>query len=197
MFKVGLTGGIGCGKSTVASLFARHVTIIDADQVARDAVVPGSPALAQIVEAFGNGVLHADGSLDRARLRTRVFSDPALRETLEAILHPVIIEQMHAQAELASGVYCILVIPLLLEAQQQHSVDRVLVIDCPPELQRRRTMQRDRISAAELQRIMAAQCSREERLAAADDVIVNNGDVQQLETQVESLHQRYLTLARS
>lgn len=198
MFKIGLTGGIGSGKSTVAELFAeRGVTVIDADRAARDAVIPGSPALAKIVEDFGAGVLDADGSLNRAALREIVFADPTRRRRLESVLHPVIIAQMHAETERASGPYCMLVMPLLLEAQQQQAVDRVLVIDCPPDLQRQRAMARDAASAAEVERIMAAQVSREQRLAAADDIIINDGDMQHLETQVEALHQRYLVLAPS
>ena len=196
MFKVGLTGGIGSGKSTVAGMFAaRGVTVVDADQVARELVAPGSPALDDIKQHFGERVCKPDGSLDRAALRELVFSDPAQRQQLEAILHPLILERMHSAAEHAPGPYCILVMPLLLEAQQQHAVDRVLVIDCTPELQRQRAMSRDGVSAAEVERIMAAQLSREQRLAAAHDVLVNDGDLQQLETQVQALHQRYLQTA--
>ncbi len=198
MFKVGLTGGIGSGKSTVAALFAkRGVKVIDADQIARRAVAPESHALMQIVDAFGTEVLRPDGSLDRAAMRKKVFSSPELRATLETILHPVIIEQMHAEAERAETPYCLLVMPLLLEAQQQHAVDRILVVDCPPGLQRQRSMARDGASADEVERIMAAQTTRSQRLAAADDVVVNDGDRQHLETQVEILHHRYLALAHS
>ncbi len=198
MYKVGLTGGIGSGKSTAANLFAaRGVLVIDADRAARDAVMPGSPALARIVEEFGPGALDADNSLDRAALREIVFTDPARRRVLESILHPVIIAQMHAEAERASGYYCLLAMPLLLEAHQQHAVDRILVIDCPPELQRERAMSRDGATADEVERIMAAQVPREQRLAAADDIVVNDGDMQHLETQVDMLHQRYLALART
>ena len=198
MYKVGLTGGIGSGKSTVAQMFAsRGVAVIDADQVARELVEPGNPALDDIKQHFGEGVCKPDGSLDRAALRERVFSDPTQRRQLEAILHPLILARMHAAAEHAPGPYCILVMPLLLEAQQQHTVNRVLVIDCAPELQRQRAMSRDGASTAEVDRIMAAQLSREQRLAAAHDVLVNDGDLQQLETQVQALHQRYLQTARS
>ncbi len=198
MFKVGLTGGIGSGKSTVAALFAkRGVKVIDADLIARRAVAPESDALRQIIATFGTEILLPDGSLDRAAMRQKVFASPALRATLENILHPIIIEQMHAEAERAATPYCVLVMPLLLEAQQQHAVNRILVVDCPPDLQRQRAMSRDGASADEVQRIMAAQATRAQRLAAADDTIVNDGDTQHLETQVETLHHRYLALAHS
>ena len=196
MFKVGLTGGIGSGKSTVARMFAaRGVPVVDADQMARALVEPGSPALDDIKQHFGEGVCKPDGSLDRAALRELVFSDPTRRQQLEAILHPLILERMHSAAEHAPGPYCILVMPLLLETQQQHTVDRVLVIDCTPELQRQRATSRDGAPAVEVERIMAAQLSREQRLAAAHDVLVNDGDLQQLETQMQALHQRYLQTA--
>ena len=192
MFKVGLTGGIGSGKSTVAAMFeALGVTVIDADRVARELVAPSSDALTEIVRQFGDDILDADGTLDRAALRQRIFADPSQRRLLESILHPRILQQMHAAAERASGPYAILVMPLLLEAGQQQAVDRVLVVDCAPELQRQRAMTRDASSAQEVERIMAAQVSRAQRLAAADDVIVNDADLQHLETHVQALHQRY------
>lgn len=198
MFKVGLTGGIGSGKSTVAALFAaRSVPVIDADQAARELVTPGSAALTEIVQQFGERILQEDGSLNRAALRDLVFADPARRQTLESILHPRIIASMHAAAERASGSYCILVMPLLLEARQQSAVDRILAIDCPLALQRQRAMARDRASASDIDRIIASQVTRKQRLAAADDIITNDGDLQHLETQVETLHRRYLALARS
>lgn len=198
MFKVGLTGGIGSGKSTVAAMFAaRGVVLIDADQAARDSVTPGSAALAEIVQEFGESILQEDGTLDRAALRDIVFADPARRQALETILHPRIIAAMHAAAERTPGPYCILVMPLLLEARQQSAVDRILAIDCPPQLQRQRAMARDNASASDIDRIIASQVSRAQRLAAADDVINNDGDLQHLETQVETLHRRYLALAAS
>lgn len=192
MYKVGLTGGIGCGKSTVANLFAaRGVTIIDADATARELVTPGSPALDEIVQQFGAQVMAADGLLDRARLREIIFDDPEQRRRLEAILHPRILARMHERAAQAPGPYCILVMPLLLEADQQNAVDRVLVVDCDPHLQRERSMARDGMTAADFERIVAAQVSRAQRLAAADDVIVNDSDLQHLEIQVQTLHDRY------
>lgn len=196
MFKVGLTGGIGSGKSTVAAMFETlGVAVFDADRVARDLVAPGSEALAEIVEQFGDEIVDTDGTLDRTALRRRIFADPSQRRLLESILHPRILRQMYAAAERAPGPYVVLVMPLLVEARQQQAVDRVLVVDCAPELQRRRAMARDANSAEEVERIVAAQVTRAQRLAAADDVIVNDADLQHLETHVQALHQRYCRLA--
>lgn len=196
MLRIGLTGGIGSGKSTVAALFAaRGVPVIDADAIARELVEPGHAALADIVAAFGAGVLDADGRLDRARLRARVFDDAAQRTRLEAILHPRIHAVMAQRAAAQTAPYVLLVIPLLFEAGQRTLVDRVLVVDVPVEQQRVRVAARDPLPPEQIDAILAAQLSREQRLAGADEVIDNSGDAAALERQVEELHRRYLQMA--
>lgn len=196
MLRIGLTGGIGSGKSTVAALFAaRGVPVIDADVIARELVEPGRPALAEIVAAFGTEMLDAQGRLDRGRLRARVFADAQQRLRLEGILHPRIHDEMAARAAAAHAPYVVLVIPLLFEAAQRDMVDRVLVVDVPVELQRERVLARDRLPPDQLDGILAAQLGREQRRAGADDVIDNSGDATALDTQVDALHHRYLALA--
>ncbi len=194
---VGLTGGVGSGKSTAAGFFREFgVPVIDADEIARELTLPGQPALREIAEAFGTEVLDAQGRLDRAALRRIAFADEDARRRLEAILHPRIRERMEeALAEVAEAPYAILVIPLLLEARQQDLVDRVLVVDADPALQVRRVMARDGVDEAQVRAIMAAQVDRETRLAAADDLILNEDDLDELKRQVQALHQRYLKLA--
>ena len=196
MLRIGLTGGIGSGKSTVAELFAaRGVPVIDADVIARELVAPGQPALAEIVASFGTDCIDAEGRLDRARLRARVFDDAAQRERLEAILHPRIHAVMAERAAAQSTAYVLLVIPLLFESGQRDLVDRVLVVDLPVELQRARVSARDHLSDAQIDAIFAAQVQRDQRIDGADDVIDNSGDAAALERQVDALHQRYLALA--
>jgi len=195
---IGLTGGIGSGKSTVASLFAGlGAGIVDTDLLARELTEPGTPTLARIAAEFGPEVLNPDGSLDRARLRERVFSDPAARARLEALLHPPIRDLMLERAARLQAPYVILVIPLLLETGQQSLVHRVLVVDCPEATQVERVRRRSGLPEAEIARIMASQIPRAERLAWADDVIENQGDAGDLPPQVGRLHQRYLALAAS
>jgi dephospho-CoA kinase len=191
--RIGLTGGIASGKSTVAGLFAAlGVPVIDTDQIARDVVQPGSPVLAAIVERFGPGVLRADGQLDRRALRSLVFADAQARADLEALTHPAIQAETAARSTLAGGPYQLIAVPLLAEKGLKSRYDRVLVIDCDPELQRRRLIVRDGSTRAEAQAILDVQASREDRLALADDVIVNTGDLRDLATQVEALHEKYL-----
>ncbi len=195
-FRVGLTGGIGSGKSTVATAFSElGIAIVDADIVARAVVAPGSDALAQISGHFGEHVLSADGQLDRARLREIVFADSTAKNWLNQLLHPRIRQQMLAQLDSAASPYSILVAPLLLENQLNLLVDVVLVVDVSPETQLSRTMQRDNNSAELVQSIMAAQCSRAERLAAADYVINNEAPPAMLAGEVAKLHQVFLQLA--
>lgn len=195
-FRVGLTGGIGSGKSTVASAFAAlGITVVDADMVAREVVAPGSAALAQISAFFGPQVLCADGQLDRARLRAIVFTDSAAKDWLNQLLHPHIRQQMLQQLDSAASPYCLLVAPLLLENQLDRLVDVVLVVDVSPETQVNRTMQRDQNSAELVQAIMAAQCSRADRLTAADYVIDNEAPPAMLADKVAKLHQVFLQLA--
>ena len=196
-FVVGVTGGIGSGKTTICREFARlGAPVIDTDQVARDVVAPGSPGLAAVVETFGPGVLAVDGQLDRRRLRQMVFADPRLREQLEAILHPLIRRETDARVQAASFPYCLVCIPLLVERGGGNRVDRVLVIDCPPDVQVARVMARDELSAPEVAAIMRTQASREDRLAAAHDVLENVGDVGLLSPRIGALHARYLELAK-
>jgi dephospho-CoA kinase len=195
-FRVGLTGGIGSGKSTVANAFAAlGITVVDADLVARDVVAPGSEALAQISVHFGPQVLTADGQLDRGKLRQIVFADPAAKHWLNQLLHPRIRQQMLQQLDSAASPYSLLVAPLLLENQLNLLVDVVLVVDVAPQTQLSRTMQRDQNSAELVQSIMAAQCSRAERLAAADYVIDNEAPPAMLAGEVAKLHRIFLQLA--
>ncbi|MFO8156449.1 MAG: dephospho-CoA kinase [Pseudomonadota bacterium] len=195
-WRVGLTGGIGSGKSTVADLFAEHgVPVIDTDRVARDVVAPGTPGLADVAARFGPDVLADDGSLDRAALRRRVFRDDRARAELEALLHPRIRAAVDAASAEADGPYLLLVIPLLLEKGWQASIHRILVADAAPEDQIRRTMARDQISREEVEAILAAQVDRESRLAAADDVIDTRTDLDTLARHVAELDRRYRRLA--
>ncbi|MFP5505481.1 MAG: dephospho-CoA kinase [Gammaproteobacteria bacterium] len=196
MLRIGLTGGIGSGKTTVANLFAaRGVPVIDTDVVARELVEPGQPALAEIAARFGADLLDANGRLDRARLRERVFADTGKRQELEAILHPRIQTAMEHRAAQTDAPYVLLVIPLLFEAGWQDRVDRVLLVDVPENLQRARVAARDRLEPAQIDAILAAQAGREQRRAGADDIIDNSGDAAALEPQVDVLHQRYMGLA--
>lgn len=195
-FRVGLTGGIACGKSTVANLFAAlGVTIVDTDLLSREVVAPGSPLLARIAGHFGDHVLQKDGSLDRARLRERVFANPAERQWLEGLTHPAIRELTDARCESATGPYVMVAIPLLVETRGAGRFERVLVVDCDPEIQLARLQARDGATRAQAAQMLAAQVSREERLAVADDVIANNGDIAALRDQVEKLHRNYLVYA--
>jgi dephospho-CoA kinase len=195
---VGLTGGIACGKSTVANLFAAlGAAIVDTDVLAREVVAPGSPLLPKISAHFGAQVLQKDGSLDRARLRERVFANPAERQWLENVTHPAIRELTDARCESATGRYVIVAIPLLVETQGAERFDRVLVVDCDPALQLARLQARDGSTRAQAERLLAAQVTREQRLAVADDVVLNNGDIAALRDQVEKLHRQYLAAASS
>ena len=195
-FRVALTGGIASGKSAVANLFATHgVPVIDTDVIAREVVEPGQPALAAVVDAFGTGVLAADGRLDRARLRQQIFGDADARRRLEAILHPAIRAEMERQSRAAGGPYQVLVIPLLVEGGRRDHVDRVLVVDVPEATQIERLVRRDGVSRDQAEAALRAQASRDARLAFADDVIENTGDVTALEKQVAELHCHYLRRA--
>ncbi|MFO1375854.1 MAG: dephospho-CoA kinase [Steroidobacteraceae bacterium] len=195
-FTVGLTGGIASGKTTVANLFAaRGAVVIDTDQIARDVVEPGQPALDRIATAFGPGVLDVSGRLDRRGLRQIVFADPAKRRLLEEILHPAIRAELAARALAADGPYQIHVVPLLVESSRREGFDRILVVDCPPDRQLARLLQRDAETVEQAESIIAAQVDRERRLQAADDVIRNDGTPEDLSRRVDEIHQLYLSLA--
>lgn len=197
MLRIGLTGGVASGKSAVAEAFcALGAALVDTDAVAREVVARGTPGLDAVVAAFGESVLDAAGELDRRRLRAVVFEDPAARRRLEAILHPLIRSRTLAAAEAAAGPYVLIAVPLLVETGFGELVDRVLVVDCPPELQVRRLIERDGIDKATAEAMIAAQADRETRLAAADDVIDNSGTLEAMRAQVRALHERYLALAR-
>ncbi len=196
VLRIGLTGGIASGKSTVANLFAElGIPLIDTDHLAREVVAPGTTLLAAIAAHFGTSILLADGALDRAALRTRVFAAPDERRWLEALTHPAIRALMEVRCEAAGGPYQIVAIPLLTETGRDQRIDRVLVVDCDPAVQLARLQARDGSTPSEARRILAAQATREQRLAMADDVIVNDADIGQLRGQVEVLHRRYLALA--
>lgn len=198
MLRVGLTGGIGCGKSVVAQHFAAlNIPFIDADNVAHHLTAAGSPVLDTIEAAFGQKVRLPDGELNRAWLRRRIFTDHTERKKLEAILHPLIFDAINIQLQVLHDVpYVLLVIPLLLETQQyQDLVDRVLVVDCGVQQQRTRVHERSGLSLAEVDAIIAAQMTRAERLTLADDVITNTADVTAIQAQVQALHLSYIALA--
>ncbi len=198
MLVIGLTGGIGSGKSTVANLFKKlGITIVDTDIIARELVKPGQEALAEIINTFGDSILQADGQLDRNQLGQITFSDEHARKQLESILHPKIREVMLAQLDAATSPYAIAVIPLLFESKQQATVDRVLVVDCDENTQIQRVKKRDQRNEQQIRNIIQLQSSRKNRLAHADDIIVNNGDTNVLLQQVMQLHQNYLKLSTS
>jgi len=196
MFVVGITGGIGSGKTAVTNLFAElGITVVDADIAARIVVEPGRPALAAIAERFGPTMLKTDGTLDRAAMRTRIFSNPEDKHWLEQLLHPRISEEIQHQLKIADSVYVILVSPLLIEGDQHKFCQRILVVDVPEEVQLQRTIQRDNNDENQVKRIIASQATRQQRLQRANDVIENTGSLEQLRKDVEQLHQRYLTLS--
>ena len=196
-FSVGLTGGIGCGKSTVADLFAvLGATIVDTDVIAHALTAPQGAAMPAIVAEFGPDFAQPDGALDRARMRTLVFSDATARARLEAILHPRIRAATEAAGKAATGAYVIYVVPLLIESGSwRERVTRVLAIDCSEDTQVARVMQRSGLSADEVRAIMATQVTRARRLAEADDVVDNDAGLEALQAQVQALHERYLALS--
>ncbi|PAU51076.1 dephospho-CoA kinase [Pseudomonas indica] len=192
---LGLTGGIGSGKTAVAQHFIDlGVHLVDADHAARWVVEPGRPALDRIAEHFGQEVLLPDGQLDRAALRGRIFQNPEERRWLEGLLHPLISQEILAHLGRAESPYAILVSPLLVESGQHRLAQRVLVVDAPEHLQLARTIQRDQVTEEQVHAILQAQAKREERLRHADDVIVNDRDLSWLKAEVERLHHFYLTL---
>lgn len=194
-FIIGVTGGIGSGKSAVCREFEKFgITIVDADIAAREVVVPGSDGLAEIVAHFGSKVLMEDGSLDRGKLRDIVFDNEAERTNLEAILHPKIRHRIEAQLHASNSPYTLLCVPLMIERGNSYDIDRLLVIDCPEETQISRVMARDNLTKSQVLAIMATQATRQQRLDKADDVIMNDGPLEQLGDQVRALHEQYMAL---
>ena len=198
-FAVGLTGGIGCGKTTVANMFgALGASLVDTDEIAHALTAPGGAAMAVIEQQFGRAFVDADGALDRARMRALVFSDPGAKTRLEAILHPRIRDAALAQASIATGSYVMFVVPLLIESGTwRERVARVLAIDCDEAVQIARVMARNGLTEAQVRAIMATQVTRQERLAGADDVITNNAGLALLAPQVSRLHAQYLAFSEA
>lgn len=193
--RIGLTGGVASGKSTVADMFAEFgVPVIDTDVIAREVVAPGQPALEEIRASFGPEVIAPDGALDRRAMRRIVFAEPARRRELEAILHPRIREEALRQASVAEGPYLLIVVPLLVESPLRHEVDRIIVVDCSERTQVERLMQRDTESEAHAREILAAQATRDERLAIATDVVSNDGDLDATRQRVRELDELYRSL---
>ncbi len=198
MLVVGLTGGIGSGKSTIADMFADlGVPIIDMDRIARQIVEPAQPALVQIKQAFGEKIVDVNGHLNRQQLSKIIFDSAEKRHQLEAILHPLIRQETERQLAELKAAYCIVVIPLLLESNQRNLVDRILVVDVSESLQITRTMQRDKISAVQARKILAAQVQRDSRLNAADDVIDNSFEMDDIRARVKELDQQYRALSEN
>ncbi len=196
-FCVGLTGGIGSGKSSAARLFqALGAGVVDVDDISHALTRPGGTAIPEILCQFGRDFIAADGSLDRARMRDLVFTDPQAKDRLEAILHPLIGQQARDQVAHAEAPYVLLVVPLLLEKNAYHElVQRIAVVDCTEQVQIERTMRRNNLSESAVRAIMASQLSRADRLAKADDILHNDGGEEALRQQVVQLHQHYLNLA--
>lgn len=197
MYVVAITGGIGSGKTTIANQFAAlGIEVVDADVIAREVVEPGTPALAAIVSHFGSDILNAQGELDRRALRERIFNHQEEKLWLNALLHPLIRQEMLRQCAAASSPYCLLVVPLLVENRLTGLADRVLVIDVDEETQIERTCRRDGVSRAQAEAILASQASRAERLAAADDVLDNqSGTSETIQARILALHETYLAFA--
>lgn len=198
-FVVGLTGGIGSGKSAAAEEFARlGASVVDTDAIAHELTRAGGGAIPEVERLFGSEVIGADGAMDRAKVRARVFADPAAKRALEALLHPMIRDESRRRIASAKGPYVLHVVPLLIEsADYRMRVDRVLVVDCPEALQIARVRARSGLSEAEVRAILASQTTRAERLAAADDVIDNGGSLDALREQVAALHRKYLEYSKA
>ena len=197
-FVIGLTGGIASGKTTVANLFKQQfkIDIVDADIVAREVVEPGTPGLNAIVEHFGADIVRDDQTLDRAKLREKIFSNPEEKAWLNGLLHPMISEKMVEDLEQVTSDYALLVVPLLVENKLDSLCDRVLVVDVDPQTQISRTVKRDNVSEEQANAILASQASREQRLALADDVVKNNPDDPDLLLQITDLHEKYLAMCK-
>ena len=197
-FVIGLTGGIASGKTTVANLFKQQfkIDIVDADIVAREVVEPGTPGLNAIIEHFGADIVSDDKTLDRAKLREKIFSNPEEKTWLNGLLHPMIREKMIEDLEQVTSDYALLVVPLLVENKLDSLCDRFLVVDVDPQTQISRTVKRDNVSEEQANAILASQASREQRLALADDVVKNNPDDPDLLLQITDLHEKYLAMCK-
>lgn len=197
MYTVGMTGGIGSGKSTVENLFRQYkIEVVDADKISFGLVAPGMPCYDKIISRFGHAVCFEDGKINRRILRQIIFRDPAVRIWLEEMLHPLVRQELIKQVMQCKSAYVIISIPLMVEHNLHHMVNRVLVVDAPEEEQIHRTMVRDNIPEKQVRLIMDTQCTRKERLAVAHDVIKNFGEVEKLKPTVAALHKQYLELAK-
>jgi len=196
MLIIGLTGGIGSGKSVASDKFkSLGVAVVDADVASRTVVEPGKPALKEIQDHFGSGIITAEGKLDRNKLREIIATDAKERKWLESVLHPKIGEQITKEISESTSVYTLFVAPLLLETNSQEMCSRVVVVDVPKDVQIQRTAKRDKVSSNQVEQMVAAQMKREKRLEKADDVLLNNGTIEDLEKQVEELHKKYIQMA--
>lgn len=195
MLIIGLTGGIGSGKSVASDKFkSLGITIVDADVASRTVVEPGKPALKEIEDHFGSGIITAEGKLDRNNLREIIATDPEERKWLESVTHPKIGEQITKEISESTSVYTLFVAPLLLETNSQEMCSRVVVVDVPKDVQIQRTAKRDKVSPNQVEQMVAAQMEREKRLEKADDVLLNSGTIEDLEKQVEELHKKYIQM---
>ncbi len=206
MFSVGLTGGIGCGKTLVSDYFSKlGAHIIDTDIISRELVKPDTKALKRIITEFGDDFLQKDGHLNRKKLQKHIFENPEAKTFLEKLLHPLILETVNKRQQDINAAYCIVVIPLLVESGLEFNINRILVVDCSVETQKHRVLQRDNMTESTFEMIFSQQASRQERLAVADDIIVNdtgsgNGignDIGRVYSQINVLHEKYLRLASS
>lgn len=197
MLTIGLTGGIGCGKTTVAQYFQKlGITVIDADTIAHELVAPKTAAHSEIFRHFGSAILLENGQINRKKLREIIFADAEQRAWLEQLLHPLILQEINHRKKNAHSPYCILMVPLLLEKNIYQDIDRILVIDADENLQIQRVQQRDQLTIEQVKAILATQLARQDRLKLADDVIENNGNLSKLHKQIDVLHQRYVQLAQ-
>lgn len=195
MLIIGLTGGIGSGKSVASDKFkSLGITVVDADVASRTVVEPGKPALKEIEDHFGSGIITAEGKLDRNNLREIIATDPEERKWLESVTHPKIGEQITKEISESTSVYTLFVAPLLLETNSQEMCSRVVVVDVPKDVQIQRTAKRDKVSPNQVEQMVAAQMEREKRLEKADDVLLNSGTIEDLEKQVEELHKKYIQM---
>ena len=196
MLIIGLTGGIGSGKSVASDKFkSLGIVVVDADVASRTVVEPGKPALKEIQDHFGSGIITAEGKLDRNKLREIIATDSKERKWLESVLHPKIGEQITKEISESTSIYTLFVAPLLLETNSQEMCSRVVVVDVPKDVQIQRTAKRDKVSSNQVEQMVAAQMKREKRLEKADDVLLNNGTIEDLEKQVEELHKKYIQMA--